>query len=56
MKTAKLLQTLEERLAPLRHRCAPQEHHAPLSARYDRHHFRTRSTQLQGYLEAAGAN
>lgn len=51
-----LLQTLEERLATLRQRCAPLAQHATLSARFDRHLFRTRSTLLQGYLEEAGAN
>ncbi|MGS9064244.1 primosomal replication protein PriC, partial [Salmonella enterica subsp. enterica serovar Infantis] len=44
MKTAMLLQTLDERLATLRQRCAPLAHHATLSARFDRHLFRTRST------------
>ncbi|ELT9218998.1 primosomal replication protein, partial [Salmonella enterica] len=56
MKTAMLLQTLEERLATLRQRCAPLAQHATLSARFDRHLFRTRSTLLQGYLEEADAN
>ncbi|TGD55759.1 primosomal replication protein N'', partial [Salmonella enterica subsp. enterica serovar Poona] len=51
-----LLQTLEERLATLRQRCAPLAQHATLSARFDRHLFRTRSTLLQGYLEEADAN
>ncbi|MFS9890332.1 primosomal replication protein PriC, partial [Salmonella enterica] len=56
MKTAMLLQTLKERLATLRQRCAPLAQHATLSARFDRHLFRTRSTLLQGYLEEADAN
>ncbi|SUH39067.1 Primosomal replication protein N prime prime [Salmonella enterica subsp. enterica] len=56
LKTAMLLQTLEERLATLRQRCAPLAQHATLSARFDRHLFRTRSTLLQGYLEEADAN
>ncbi|MDI5399919.1 primosomal replication protein, partial [Salmonella enterica subsp. enterica serovar Kentucky] len=41
------------RLATLRQRCAPLAQHATLSARFDRHLFRTRSTLLQGYLEEA---
>lgn len=47
MKTAMLLQTLENQLNRLRQRCAPLAHHTTLSARFDRHLFHTRSTLLQ---------
>ncbi|MTH44760.1 primosomal replication protein N'' [Intestinirhabdus alba] len=53
MKTALLLQKLEDRLADLRRRCAPIAQHATLSARFDRQLFRTRSTRLQACLAEA---
>lgn len=56
MKTAMLLQKLDDQLASLRQRCAPVAQHATLSARFDRHLFQTRSTLLQAYLEEATAN
>ncbi|HFZ8993860.1 TPA: primosomal replication protein N'' [Citrobacter freundii] len=56
MKTAMLLQRLENQLASLRQQCAPLARHETLSARFDRHLFRTRSTQLQAYLEEADGN
>lgn len=56
MKTALLLQTLEQQLARLQTRIAPQATHATLSARFDRQLFRTRSTQMQAYLDEAQAN
>ncbi|MGE4389861.1 MAG: primosomal replication protein PriC, partial [Citrobacter sp.] len=39
MKTAMLLQKLEDQLALLRQRCAPVAQHATISARFDRHLF-----------------
>lgn len=56
MKTAMLLQKLEDQLALLRQRSAPVAHHATLSARFDRHLFQTRSTLLQACLDEAGTN
>ncbi|CBG87304.1 primosomal replication protein N'' [Citrobacter rodentium] len=56
MKTAMLLQKLDDRLAELRQRCAPVAQHATLSPRFDRHLFHTRSTCLQACLEEAEAN
>ena len=56
VKTALLLQTLEQQLARLQARIAPQATHATLSARFDRQLFRTRSTQMQAYLDEAQAN
>ena len=53
MKTAMLLQKLEDQLAFLRQRCAPVAQHATISARFDRHLFQTRSTLLQACLEEA---
>ncbi|AMG93632.1 primosomal replication protein N'' [Citrobacter amalonaticus] len=53
MKTAMLLQKLEDQLALLRQRCAPVAQHATISARFDRHLFQTRSTLLQACLEEA---
>lgn len=56
MKTVMLLQKLESQLNSLRQQCAPLAHHATLSARFDRHLFRTRSTLLQACLDEAGDN
>ena len=56
MKTAMLLQTLENQLNRLRQRCAPLAHHTTLSARFDRHLFHTRSTLLQACLDEADDN
>lgn len=56
MKTAMLLQKLEDQLALLRQRSAPVAQHATLSARFDRHLFQTRSTLLQACLDEAGTN
>lgn len=56
MKTALLLQKLESQLHDLQQICAPLAHHATLSARFDRHLFRTRSTQLQACLDEATEN
>ena len=56
MKTAMLLQTLENQLNRLRQHCAPLAHHTTLSARFDRHLFHTRSTLLQACLDEADDN
>lgn len=53
MKTAMLLQKLEDQLTLLRQRCAPVAQHATISARFDRHLFQTRSTLLQACLDEA---
>ena len=53
MKTAMLLQKLEDQLDLLRQRCAPMAQHATISARFDRHLFQTRSTLLQACLDEA---
>lgn len=53
MKTAMLLQTLEDQLALLRQRCAPVAQHATIGARFDRHLFQTRSPLLQACLDEA---
>ncbi|WP_436858820.1 primosomal replication protein N'' [Citrobacter tructae] len=53
MKTAALLQKLEQQLALLRQRCAPVAQHATISPRFDRHLFQTRSTLLQDCLKEA---
>ena len=56
MKTALLLQTLEQQLARLQARIAPLSAHTTLSARFDRQLFQTRSTQMQAYLDEANAH
>lgn len=56
MKTALLLQTLEQQLARLQTQVAPLASHATLSARFDRQLFRTRSTKMQAYLDEAYAH
>ncbi|MGO3412936.1 MAG: primosomal replication protein N'' [Kluyvera intermedia] len=56
MKTALLLQTLEQQLARLQTQVAPLASHTTLSARFDRQLFRTRSTQIQAYLDEAYAH
>ena len=56
MKTVMLLQKLESQFNSLQQLCAPLAHHATLSARFDRHLFRTRSTLLQACLDEASAN
>ncbi|HDG1666762.1 primosomal replication protein N'' [Kluyvera ascorbata] len=56
MKTAQLLQTLEQQLARLQTRVAPLAAHATLSARFDRQLFQTRSTKMQAYLDEAHAH
>ncbi|POT58360.1 primosomal replication protein N'' [Citrobacter amalonaticus] len=56
MKTTMLLEKLENQLTSLRQQCAPVAQHATLSARFDRHLFHTRSTQLQACLAEAQDN
>ena len=56
MKTALLLQTLEQQLATLRQQVMPLAGHTTLSARFDRQLFHTRSTQLRACLEEAQEN
>ena len=56
MKTDLLLQTLDQQIARLQTRIAPLAAHATLSARFDRQLFRTRSTQMQAYLNETHAN
>ena len=53
MKTARLLHSLENQLAELAAQVAPMANHATLSPRFDRQLFRTRSTQMQAYLNEA---
>ena len=56
MKTARLLQTLEQQLTRLQTQITPLAAHATLSARFDRQLFQTRSTKMQGYLDEAYAH
>ncbi|QHM96054.1 primosomal replication protein N'' [Kosakonia sacchari] len=56
MKSAVLLQRLEQQLATLLQQVAPLAHHATVSARFDRHLFQTRSTRMQSYLDESTAN
>lgn len=53
MKTTRLLHSLENQLAELAAQVAPMANHATLSPRFDRQLFRTRSTQMQSYLDEA---
>ena len=50
MKTAQLLQTLNDQLSELSALVAPLAEHATLSPRFDRQLFHTRSTLMQAYL------
>lgn len=56
MKTARLLQTLDQQLAVLRKQVMPLANHTTLSARFDRQLFRTRSTQLRACMDEADDN
>ncbi len=49
MKTAQLLQTLNDQLSELAALVAPLAEHATLSPRFDRQLFHTRSTLMQAY-------
>ncbi|MEL2240264.1 primosomal replication protein N'' [Leclercia adecarboxylata] len=53
MKTALLLQTLQNQLTTLREQAAPLMQHATLKPRFDRQLFRTRSTVMKDYLDEA---
>ena len=56
MKTALLLQTLQNQLTALRNQAAPLMQHATLKPRFDRQLFRTRSTLIKDYLDEAQHN
>ncbi|MCU6669196.1 primosomal replication protein N'' [Enterobacteriaceae bacterium H4N4] len=56
MKTALLLQTLQNQLTDLRTQAAPLMQHATLKPRFDRQLFRTRSTVMKAYLDEAQHN
>jgi len=56
LKTALLLQTLQNQLTSLRTQAAPLMQHATLKPRFDRQLFRTRSTVMKDYLDEAQAN
>jgi len=53
LKTALLLQTLQNQLTTLREQAAPLMQHATLKPRFDRQLFRTRSTVMKDYLDEA---
>jgi len=56
LKTALLLQTLQNQLSALRMQAAPLMQHATLKPRFDRQLFRTRSTVMNAYLDEAQHN
>ena len=56
MKTALLLQTLQNQLSALRTQASPLMQHATLKPRFDRQLFRTRSTVMNAYLDEAQHN
>ncbi|HDG7893497.1 TPA: primosomal replication protein N'' [Klebsiella quasipneumoniae subsp. quasipneumoniae] len=56
MKTAQLLQTLNNQLSELAALVAPLAEHATLSPRFDCQLFHTRSTLMQAYLAEAQHN
>lgn len=56
MKTALLLNTLQNQMALLREQATPLMGHATLKPRFDRQLFRTRSTLIKDYLDEAQAN
>lgn len=56
MKTALLLETLQNQLTSLRAQASPLMQHATLKPRFDRQRFRTRSTRMEDYLDEAQAN
>ncbi|MGY5958119.1 primosomal replication protein N'' [Kosakonia sp. BK9b] len=56
MKSAVLLQMLEQQLTVLRQQAAPLAQHTTVSPRFDRHLFRTRSTKMQAYLDEIAGN
>ncbi|MFT4290381.1 primosomal replication protein N'' [Enterobacter sp.] len=56
MKTALLLNTLQNQMALLREQATPLMGHATLKPRFDRQLFRTRSTLIKDYLDEVQAN
>jgi len=56
LKTALLLQTLQNQLSALRTQASPLMQHATLKPRFDRQLFRTRSTVMNAYLDEAQHN
>ena len=56
MKTALLLERLQNQLIALRAQATPLMGHATLKPRFDRQLFRTRSTVMKDYLDEAQAN
>lgn len=56
MKSALLLETLAQKIDALAAQVLPHGRHATISPRFDRQLFRTRSTQMQAYLEEARSN
>lgn len=56
MKTALLLERLQNQLIALREQATPLMGHATLKPRFDRQLFRTRSTVIQDYLAEAQTN
>lgn len=56
MKTALLLNTLQNQLSVLREQATPLMGHATLKPRFDRQLFRTRSTLIKDYLDEAQLN
>jgi len=56
LKTALLLETLQNQLTTLRAKATPLMGHATLQPRFDRQLFRTRSTLIQDYLAEAQTN
>ena len=56
MKTALLLETLQNQLSTLRAQATPLMGHATLKPRFDRQLFRTRSTRIQDYVAEAQTN
>lgn len=56
LKTALLLQTLQNQLTALREQAQPLMQHATLKPRFDRQLFRTRSTVMKDYLLEAQHN
>lgn len=56
MKTALLLERLQNQLIALRAQATPLMGHATLKPRFDRQLFRTRSTVIEDYLAEAQTN
>jgi primosomal replication protein N'' len=56
LKTALLLETLQNQLSTLRAQATPLMGYATLKPRFDRQLFRTRSTRIQDYVDEAQMN